>query len=152
MKKSTKTIIVITIILVVIILMYFVFFSKTTDVKQTLTKVISGKKTTSKTNTNTNVTSIPTVFPLQNGSSGTEVTNLQLYLNTLIPSPIAGLTVDGNFGANTQKYLYACSGLNSVDSDTYIKILHDLNKTGIVGDLFVPPYLNWAYDASKMTL
>ncbi len=59
------------------------------------------------------------VFPLKSGSSGPEVTNLQIWLNNHVILPFALLNVDGKFGSKTLSALQRTLGVSTVTEDWY---------------------------------
>ncbi len=67
---------------------------------------------------NTSSTNVA-VFPLKNGSTGTEVKNLQTWLNNHVILPFAFLNVDGKFGPLTLSALKRTLGFSEVSEAWY---------------------------------
>lgn len=119
MKINRTTIFIIVLVVITVAILMYVNKSKTTS-KSSNTSNTSSSPVVTHTVINTggsNSTPVsnPAVFPLQRGSSGNEVKQLQTYLNTLG----AGITVDGQFGNATFNALQSLLNITTVSQDDF---------------------------------
>ena len=124
---SNKNLTIIIIVLIVGISLFLYLKNK----KSTTTTSSAGSTTGPSTHYTSTVsapktTSVST-FPLQQGSTGVEVSALQTYLNNTYN---AGLVVDGNFGPATQTALNSNMGEISMSYSEYNSVVaNDPNST-----------------------
>jgi hypothetical protein len=125
--------------------MYFLFIKKKSvnqllyDIQQRLKNItgsITGKKTDIETEKGTGLIVDQTVskmprFPLQPGSTGNDVKNLQMAFNDLYD---AGLVEDGVFGPATQDFVYSKLNKPTVTKDEYEIVMNRWENPASVYD------------------
>lgn len=122
-KNTLKTVLIVGVLVVLaVIIARWLLKNKTTDDGDTSDEPTSGGSSQTAS------------FPLRRGSRGTQVTQLQRWLNTntsgLIYDTSDGLIyvsqhnsvgVDGQFGAETERELKAATGMTEVSKDYFLK-------------------------------
>lgn len=122
-KNTLKTVLIVGVLVVLaVIIARWLLKNKTTDGGDTSDEQTSGGNSQTAS------------FPLRRGSRGTQVTQLQRWLNSntsgLIYDTSDGLIyvsqhnsvgVDGQFGAETERELKAATGMTEVSKDYYTK-------------------------------
>lgn len=125
-KKKKKILIISAAILLVVVIVYFVFFRKPkieTDFEKEIDTI---KGNNGIVGPSTNLPSAPAAndsLPLQLGSKGQRVINVQNAVNKI--NPLAMLTVDGDFGSATRNALitFVGSKFYPINSTLYLELM-----------------------------
>lgn len=120
-KQTKKYLIIAAIIIIIAVIAYFVFFKK----KQT-----AENSEPEQENNNTDI------FPLKKGSKGTEVLNLQKYLNFQTKPPMAAIGEDGIFGDATEARLFEIQKTKEMPKMTYYSLVAKYVKSNPIDKVF----------------
>ena len=118
-KQTKKYLIIAAIIIIIAVIAYFVFFKKNNTEEN-----IEDEKPKDKAKF------VKKIFPLQKGSKGNEVENLQKILKFVLKTEP---DIDSDFGGQTENALNKLAGIKTVSEKQYMLfILPNIDKNGNV--------------------